>query len=116
MHRTSTKAALSWLALTVFVSISQPAGLPVWGLIIPFVLLYFALRNTVALVLERPGRTDTPERRFERRLPEAAAMSLILVLALQSIGQLTVRDVLAVISVVMLGYFYIHRNGSKQNK
>jgi len=95
-------------------SISQPAKLPVWGLIIPFILLYFALRYSVRSALEQSGQLKPQVTALQRWLPVVLAMSGVVVLALQSIGQLTVRDVIAVILVVMLGYFYVHRNGTNQ--
>ena len=114
MHNTSTKAVTSWIALVVFISISQPAKLPAWGLIIPFILLYFAIRYTVGLAVETKGQTNLRTHAVVRWLPVIVALSVVVILALQSIGQLSTRDVIAVIMVVMLGYFYVHRNGSNQ--
>lgn len=114
MQTTSTKALLSWIALVVLISISQPAKMPVFGLIIPFVLLYFALRYTVKLVLDSSRLSNSRTLMVRKWLPDVTAMSAVAVLALQSIGQLTARDVVAVVLLVMLGYFYVHRNGSGQ--
>jgi len=116
MYKTSTKAIISWTILVVFISISQPAKLPVWGLIIPFILLYFAVHYSVRLAFERKGQTNVRMRAVQRWLPIVVAISAVIVLALQSIGQLSARDVIAVVLVILLGYFYVHRNASKQKK
>jgi len=116
MYKTSTKAVVSWTILVVFISISQPAKLPVWGLIIPFILLYFAVRYSVRLIFEHKAQTNVRMRAAQRWLPVVIAVCAVVVLALQSIGQLSMRDVIAVVLVVLLGYFYVHRNASKPKK
>jgi len=114
MQRTSTKAAVSWIALVAFISLSKPANLPSWGLIVPFILLYFAMRFTVGLAVETKGQVNPHFHAVVRWLPVVVALSVVVILALQSIGQLSTRDVIAVVLLVLLGYFYVHRNGSNQ--
>jgi phosphatidylglycerophosphate synthase len=116
MYRTTTKAAVSWIILAMFMGITQPAKVPVWGLIIPFVILYFAVRYTLKAALENVTHTNPRNLRLEKWLPLLVSVSTVVILALQSIGQLSLRDVTAVILVVALGYFYVHRNGSKEKK
>lgn len=115
MHRTSIKAVVLWLALVLFMSVSHPAKLPTVGLILPFIILYAAVLHTVEWLIEYMGKTRLPTvSAARRRIPPIVTTAVVLVVALQSIGQLTVRDALAVFLVVALGYFYLYRNGVQQ--
>ena len=116
MQSTKLKAIISWVALGVFVSITRPASLPIWGLIIPFVMLYFALSYTLRVIVEYSTHASQRLRKIERWLPIIVSLSVVMVLALQSIGQLSLRDVFAVVLLVLIGYFYVNRNGSKIKK
>lgn len=97
-------------------SMSNPATLPTMGLIVPFILLYGAVLNTVKWLVDYAGRSVQlyASHTIQRKIPAVVTVVLITVLALQSIGQLTVRDLVAVILVVALGYFYVYRNDTRR--
>lgn len=116
MQTTKVKAIVYWIALGFFMSVTRPANLPIWGLIIPFVVLYFALSYTLRTVIEYSTQVSPHVRKLEKWLPAIASLSVVMILALQSIGQLSLRDVFAVVLLVLVGYFYVNRNGSKIKK
>lgn len=98
----------AWLLFGGFLVFFSPNGLPVVFLIVPFALLFIALyslwtmmRELVAHRFERP--------RTHRRLGMAVCLSAVFLLLLQSLGQLTLRDVVTVMILVVLGYLYFGR-------
>ena len=101
----------TWGFLVLFMALFRPDKLPVVFLIVPFVLLFFALYSTWHLLdsVRRQyfakGNTDRPR----RRLGLSICISLVLLLVLQSLGQLTARDVITVLAIVALGYVYLGR-------
>lgn len=99
-------------------SLSNPVDLPTLALIVPFILLYAAIFHTVAWLLgnRRGEYFSTSDTSSQRRVPTIVTTTVVVLLALQSIGQLTPRDVIAVFLVVALGYFYLYRNGVRQIK
>ena len=97
-------------------AISQPANLPTVALIAPFVLLYVALIYTTKGLAEymAAGNHAKSSNFVQRKAPGTIASTVVLVVALQSIGQLTARDLISVILVVVIGYFFMYRNGARQ--
>jgi hypothetical protein len=90
----------------------QPDKLPVVLLIVPFVLLFAALYSTWNLGIVVKGRLydKTETIRPRRRLGAAICASIVLLVVLQSLGQLTVRDVATLFAILVLGYFFLARN------
>ena len=72
---------------------------------IPFVLLFVLLGSVIALALRYRGM---PFRRA-LRLGIVLATVPVLLLVLQSIGQLTVKDILTILILFVVSYFYIAR-------
>ena len=85
-----------------------PNKLPVVLLIVPFVLLFVACYSVWDLMLGLRvryfARSQPP-----RRLGIVVCVSVVLLLILQSLGQLTLRDVVTVAGIVLLGYLYAGR-------
>lgn len=101
---------LLWVLLGAFLALSAPAGLPVVLLIVPYVLLFGALYGAWMVLV----RITTPEGvrgRPRRRLGTVFSLSTVLLLALQSLGQLGVRDVITVAAIAVVGYVYLVRSG-----
>lgn len=92
--------------------VTNPANIPTIGLIIPFVILFFAVTLTVRLVV---GVIQKPHSRMINS-PFVAGVVAVVFVALQSIGQLTSRDIIAVALIVAVGSFYIKRNRMQGNK
>lgn len=81
-------------------------------LVVPFVLIYVAtyqaamigtqlVKGTAASVLRRVYKAH------------AAAAGVVMCLALQSTGQLTLRDSVTLLLLLLLAYFYLSRTASK---
>ncbi len=106
------RAIAAWAVLLLFMAFLQPQRLPVVVLIVPFVLLFaafFALWDLVAaLQIKYVSRMATGS--LHRRLGATISMSVVLLLVLQSLGQLTMRDVVTLLAAVLIGYLYLARN------
>jgi hypothetical protein len=100
-------AFLLLIALTTDPSSTHPIML-IGAFILVFSTFYFGLRALSHLLA---GFTVRPER--QKQLVTASASGILtLVLLLQSIGQLTVRDVATVAIFCSLLYFYVSKFGS----
>lgn len=112
LKRRTIRTLATWALLAVFMSACRPDNLPVVILIVPFVLLFAALYaswNLLSAVRDRfYYKTGTFVPR--RRLGIAISLSLVLLLVLQSLGQLTMKDVVTLAAIVILGYMYLARN------
>ena len=53
------------------------------------------------------------DKNFRKKVVFVVSLGLTVFLSLQSIGQLTVRDIVMVLLIGMIGYFYIVRNSKK---
>ncbi len=98
--------------LIVMLCTTQPNRLPSFVLVVPFVFIFCALWLAIAAVLSWfYDRSATKN----LRAAALAAVLPMLLLILQSIGQLTVRDVLIIIALFGLAYFYMARMGAGTN-
>lgn len=102
--------ALVWAALAAFLCLTGPDRLPVAALIAPFVLLFAALYGLWAL-LQRFSIKYLARGRPHARLGAVVCASTVLLLVLQSLGQLTLRDVVMVAAIVAVGSVYATRSG-----
>jgi len=100
---------ISLISSTILLSIlllTDPQMLPSVILIAPFVLIFVALLACIIAVLGLYG--DMPWRR-KLRVGLAGAFIPVILLILQSLGQLTFRDVLAVFILFGVVYFYLSK-------
>ena len=100
---------ISLISSTILLSIlllTDPQMLPSVILIAPFVLIFVALLACIIAVLGLYG--DMPWRR-KLRVGLAGAFIPVILLILQSLGQLTIRDVLAVFILFGVVYFYLSK-------
>lgn len=106
--RPSTHIVAVCLCLLFFM-ITAPKSVPSIMLIIGFVVLAVLFWNLLKIVFITTGlQVHMPAKR--RRAVLLIATSLpILLLILQSIGQLTLRDVLTIGGVCIIGAFYVGR-------
>jgi hypothetical protein len=107
-----------WGVLASFMALFRPDKLPIVVLIAPFVLLFMALYASWGLVVSIRNRFFIKSNDFlpKRRLGIVLCLSSVLLIVLQSLGQLTFRDVITVFAIVMLGYLYFARNRSSSTK
>lgn len=112
MKRQLLRTGVSWLALLVFMSLFQPSGLPVIVLIVPFVLLFVAFMSLWSLLQALYRRYLSREKPAigRKRLGATVCGSAVLLILLQSLGQLTLRDVGTVAAIAIIGYLYVVRN------
>ena len=108
----------AWVSLALFMAITRPSSLPVVGLIVPFALLYMGLYHTWRLVsgLRLRYILADPERSPGRRVAVVVCLSVVLLAVLESLGQLTVRDISTIGAIFILGYLYIARNRTSASK
>lgn len=106
------KTTLAWGGLLAFMTLFRPESLPVVVLIVPFVLIYLAFYNLWRLfgMLRHRYLAKDGEWKPHRKLGMAICGSAVLCLVLQSLGQLTLRDVVTVAAILFLGYVYLGRS------
>ena len=92
------------LLLILFLS-TNPTKVPSLVLVVPFVLLFVFLFALTTLFL---GHNAFPRGRQLRVSVLCASIPLVL-LILQSIGQLTIKDVLTITALFVVSYFYVSR-------
>lgn len=100
---------ISGLVAAVFFGVIDPRGAPPLVLMLSFLVL-LAVSYSAARLLGRALRLPKkmPEPRYNG-LVLAAALIPVLLLALQSIGQLTIRDVITLALLVGVAYIYVVR-------
>lgn len=102
-----------WASLLLFLVLTAPPELPAVFFVVPFLLLYAGLSRLWRMVVrlrlgeEAAEAEGLPERRL--RAGNAVSALLVLLLVLQSLGQLTWRDVLTLALIFAVGYFYLVR-------
>jgi hypothetical membrane protein len=106
------RALVSGIALLLIGMLTDPSSTHPIVLIAAFILvfstIYFSLRALTDLIPSLASRA----RRRQRMVAASVSGVLTLVLLLQSIGQLTVRDVATVAIFCGLLYFYVSKFGN----
>jgi xanthine/uracil permease len=105
MTRTAKSIILCALALLLFMISTQPAKLPSALLIMPFLLFFGVLTLLVTKILRWRGMS----RGKSIRTGIMVAALPIFILVLQSLGQLTVRDLLTIFALSGITYFYLSK-------
>jgi hypothetical protein len=93
------------VGLLLIFSVINPVTAPAFILILPFVLLTVLLFTSLSFLFYKKG---LPVKRGRRIAALCTGLPMI-ILVLQSIGQLTMRDVISIGVVFLLSYFYISR-------
>lgn len=109
MRMTLKIAATSSTILLLFLFTTNPQSIPSVLLIVPFVLLFIIITSGMPLVFSAQQLAKTKALKIGATV---AAVSVLL-LGLQSLGQLTLRDVFAVIVFFGVAYFYASRLGMR---
>lgn len=108
------KSLLYGGALLFLMVMTDPSSMPVYVFAVPFLLLFAFLYHGITATINyfvsfEPARTHNPH----RKAILGVALGLTAFLALQSIGQLTARDVITVFIVGLIGYFYVSKNTNR---
>ena len=96
----------------LFFSLTNPQGLPPAVLVAGFIIIAAALYSSIRLLVKGlglPGRLTTVQR---NGLELGVTVVAIILLALQSIGQLSLRDTVTLVVLYLLGYFYVSRTAA----
>ena len=98
---------MPWVFLVGFLLVTNPETLPLPLLIVPFIVLLFALYTTAQALL-RVLFKDIPKARKKTMALIFAILPTLLIL-LASIRQLTVRDTAIILGLLILLMFYVRR-------
>lgn len=107
---------LLYVALIAFLMFTNPANLPSVMIILPFAGLFCAIYFSAVECWRPSGRIGKNNTASRHRLarPRATAAFVaglpVLLLVLQSIGQLTVWDVLTAAAIFVIAYFYVSKS------
>jgi hypothetical protein len=93
----------------VFFGTTSPQTQPSVLLIVGFLALLMFLASVSSLILFITGLRSRLPKGVRRGVILLSALLPTLMLMLQSVGQLTVRDVLIMTGLFVIGLFYIHR-------
>jgi len=105
MKRKLHIAAGCFIALAALFLGIDPNKVPSFMLVLPFILLFALLLSGISYLLEWQGVGS----KKSLKVAGLCASLPILLLVLQSIGQLTLRDVLTVALLFVVSYFYVSR-------
>ncbi len=100
--------ALTYASLPLFLMLTSPRDLPIVALLVPFLLFFIILFFTFTILIRVFSSGVTVRKR--RITAGAMAMFPVLLLLLQSIGQLSLRDVTIVIALMTIIVFYVMRS------
>ena len=111
MYKKSIFVLVMYLGLVIFLLSTRPVNLPVGALLVPVIWFFLAMFNTVLLAFDlavRPRqRLSFLKKRYAVAALGAGAPTLLLIL--NSISQLTARDVLIVLVFTIATLFYLQR-------
>jgi len=83
-----------------------------WVIIPAFILIIATIWLLARLVMRTIGPLVHLKGSIQKRLTRLVVIAIGLVVALQSIGQLTTKDILTIVPLVALLYFYLSYAGS----
>lgn len=107
-HKHSIRAAVAWIAFFVVIFITDPLEAPLIVLMLPFVFLFVAIHQTLTYLLQRLMPRLSVARRNAVAIPGAfLPVSLML---LNSVQQLTLRDIVLLAVLLVVAGFYIRKS------
>lgn len=98
---------LSVIGLAAFLVFTDPLQLPLPFLLMPFLLLFSSVRSFVVILSRKLYGTNANRR--VRLLATGCALIVTFVIVLQSLGQLSWRDILLAGSLILAVAFYFTR-------
>lgn len=111
VRRELVKLAAIWAIFVAFLLLVKPSELAFYLLFIPFILLGLALYGTwmlIVIFIVNRGRSVLSKR--QKAAGATMSVAIILLLGMQSLGELTPRDFVTVILFALVFYFYSVRN------
>lgn len=107
--RITVLAALYILGI-ILLMFTKPDGLPLIGLLLPFVYLFVVVYLTVELFARRGFRINP---RFSKTIAIISSIFVSLLLVMRSITQLTLRDILLSVGIAGILTWYIVKLGKR---
>ncbi|MFZ1249759.1 MAG: hypothetical protein WAQ24_05580 [Candidatus Saccharimonadales bacterium] len=104
------KATFFWMALILWMSFTHPMNMPVYILVIPFIVLGFAVYYACLLAVALYDQGDRTKTKRGKAISITIACLVAICAAMQSIGELTPRDLTVTVLLILVGYFYATRN------
>jgi hypothetical protein len=80
-------------------------------LIVPFLLIFIGLLLIIRIIFKKLGVAG----RQNLGLAALIASLPVVVLAMQSLGQLTIRDCAMLVALFVIAYFYVYRTARSSN-
>lgn len=99
----------SVVAGLVFFALTNPSTLPPAALMLGFLVLFGVTFSVVMLIMRLLGLKERLPRHYSRGVAVGIAALPVLLLAMQSLGQLTLRDTITLGVLYVTGYFYLSR-------
>lgn len=109
MKKATKTVIVSSIILLLFLLTTNPQNLPSALLVLPFICIFIIVALGVRVLLA--GRLSPKQGRL--KVAAVVACVPVSLLVLQSLGQLTPRDALAIISLFTIAYFYMSRVGKQ---
>ena len=113
MRKEAIRTTLIWGTLLILMLFTRPASLPVYLLSLPFVILGFGIYNLwrlLMMVYARAGKNQIVLSRRQRAAGIAISLLSVVIIGLQSIGEMSFRDIITVTLFALGAYFYFVRN------
>ncbi len=98
----------------LYFCLMTPRSAPSIMLFVGFVVLGLLIRSVLRLVCIVTGLDSRMSTTYRRGILTGGTIVIVLLLMLQSIGQLTIRDVLTLGGLFVLGMFYVGRTGKSR--
>lgn len=98
---------LSFLSCLIFLAVSDPSRISLAFLLVPFILCGIFVHELIYLFLVGFARRQTFV--FKRVAPLSGAFFLVIILLLQSLNQLGIKDVLIILVLMIVFWLYLWR-------
>ncbi len=108
-RRAALKPAIAVLAGLLFFSFVSPTAVPLVMLVVGFIMLGVLLYGSLKILLLITGLNERLRVSRRRAIVLLGVCLPLLLIMLQSIGQLTIRDIVTLGGLFVVGVFYILR-------
>jgi hypothetical protein len=90
-------------------TLTNPSKLPLFFFIFPFALLFLILFTLSNIVLRRLFMLSDYHKKRREMISIFFALFVTIVISMQSIGQLTLRDFIIIMLIVSISIFYVNK-------
>lgn len=102
----------AWAAFGGWLLFTEPTTMPVYFLFVPFALLGFAVYRLwkLLVLLNLSRKANDGISRKQRAAGITLGVGVVVLIGMQSLGELTARDLVTVVLFALVFYFYLVRN------